>query len=200
MALIPRALRPSVLIRRKAMYSGVFGQQHVLEAVAVWCSARRSVHRSFGRNVEVSRPAKLGWPLHAVATATSVTAMSSRSCARPGWSRRSLKEHRGARHAWATSTVLALTVRPGPTSARSARRVVIVRLRQPRREIDGRRRLARSTSCSTTSTMNRESFLVIRNGTLVPGDGRLDDGRHDRDPARHLRRLNRARCLARSAV
>lgn len=22
--------------------------------------------------------------------------------------------------------------------------------------------------------MNRESFLVIRNGTLVPGDGRLD--------------------------
>ena len=23
--------------------------------------------------------------------------------------------------------------------------------------------------------MNRESFLVIRNGTLVPGDGRLDD-------------------------
>jgi sulfur carrier protein len=23
--------------------------------------------------------------------------------------------------------------------------------------------------------MNRESFLVIRNGTLVPGDGRLED-------------------------
>jgi sulfur carrier protein len=23
--------------------------------------------------------------------------------------------------------------------------------------------------------MNRESYLVIRNGTLVPGDGRLDD-------------------------
>ena len=37
--------------------------------------------------------------------------------------------------------------------------------------------------------MNRESFLVIRNGTLVPGDGRLDDRRHDRDPPRHLRRL-----------
>ncbi len=51
---------------------------------------------------------------------------------------------------------------------------MIVRLRQPKREvtIDG--------PCSVNQlldqlSMNRESFLVIRNGTLVPGDGRLDD-------------------------
>jgi sulfur carrier protein len=51
---------------------------------------------------------------------------------------------------------------------------MIVRLRQPRREItvDG--------PCSVNQLldgldMNRESFLVIRNGTLVPGDARLDD-------------------------
>ena len=51
---------------------------------------------------------------------------------------------------------------------------VLVKLRQPRREttIDG--------PCSVNElldrlSMNRESFLVIRNGTLVPGDGRLDD-------------------------
>lgn len=51
---------------------------------------------------------------------------------------------------------------------------VLVMLRQPRREttIDG--------PCSVNElldrlSMNRESFLVIRNGTLVPGDGRLDD-------------------------
>jgi sulfur carrier protein len=51
---------------------------------------------------------------------------------------------------------------------------MLVRLRQPRREttVDG--------PCSVNElldrlSMNRESFLVIRNGTLVPGDGRLDD-------------------------
>ena len=34
----------------------------------------------------------------------------------------------------------------------------------------------------------RESHLVICNGTLVPGDARLDEDRHDRSAARHLRR------------
>jgi sulfur carrier protein ThiS len=51
---------------------------------------------------------------------------------------------------------------------------MIVRLRQPPREItiEG----ARSVNQLLDELgMNRESFLVIRNGTLVPGDGRLDD-------------------------
>ena len=51
---------------------------------------------------------------------------------------------------------------------------MLVRLRQPKREIDV------DGPCSVNELldrleMNRESFLVIRNGTLVPGDGRLDD-------------------------
>ena len=50
---------------------------------------------------------------------------------------------------------------------------MLVRLRQPKREIDV------DGPCSVNELldrleMNRESFLVIRNGTLVPGDGRLD--------------------------
>jgi sulfur carrier protein len=51
---------------------------------------------------------------------------------------------------------------------------VIVRLRQPKREvtIDGGRTV---NQLLDELDMNRESFLVIRNGTLVPGDGRLDD-------------------------
>lgn len=51
---------------------------------------------------------------------------------------------------------------------------MIVRLRQPKREItvDGARTV---NQLLDELTMNRESFLVIRNGTLVPGDGRLDD-------------------------
>jgi sulfur carrier protein len=50
---------------------------------------------------------------------------------------------------------------------------VIVRLRQPTRElvIDGSRTV---NALLDELDMNRESFLVIRNGTLVPGDGRLD--------------------------
>ena len=50
---------------------------------------------------------------------------------------------------------------------------MIVRLRQPTREItvDGARTV---NQLLDQLDMNRESFLVIRNGTLVPGDGRLD--------------------------
>ena len=51
---------------------------------------------------------------------------------------------------------------------------MIVRLRQPRREItiEGGRSV---NQLLDELGMNRESFLVIRNGTLVPGDGRLDE-------------------------
>ena len=51
---------------------------------------------------------------------------------------------------------------------------MIVNLRQPKREIAvaGGRTV---NQLLDELDMNRESFLVIRNGTLVPGDGRLDD-------------------------
>jgi len=49
---------------------------------------------------------------------------------------------------------------------------LIVKLRQPKREItvDGHRTV---NQLLDELDLNRESFLVIRNGTLVPGDGRL---------------------------
>ena len=51
---------------------------------------------------------------------------------------------------------------------------MIVRLRQPTREIavEGVRSV---NQLLDQLELNRESHLVIRNGTLVPGDGRLDD-------------------------
>jgi sulfur carrier protein ThiS len=51
---------------------------------------------------------------------------------------------------------------------------MIVRLRQPRREItiEGARTV---NQLLDELGMNRESLLVIRNGTLAPGDARLDD-------------------------
>ena len=50
-----------------------------------------------------------------------------------------------------------------------------VLLRNPRREIevDGARTVG---NLLAQLGLNRESHLVIRNGTLVPGDARLDDG------------------------
>lgn len=50
---------------------------------------------------------------------------------------------------------------------------MIVKLRNPTREIviDGRRRVH---ALLAELDLNRESHLVIRNGTLVPGDGELD--------------------------
>lgn len=51
---------------------------------------------------------------------------------------------------------------------------MIVRLRQPKREItvEG---ISTVNRLLDSLDLNRESFLVIRNGTLVPGDGHLDD-------------------------
>jgi sulfur carrier protein len=52
--------------------------------------------------------------------------------------------------------------------------VVKVLLRNPRREIelDGGLTVSRLLD---DLELNRESHLVMRNGTLVPGDARLDD-------------------------
>lgn len=49
-----------------------------------------------------------------------------------------------------------------------------VRLRNPRREldVDGARTVGRLLD---ELALDRESHLVIRNGTLVPGDAHLDD-------------------------
>ncbi len=51
---------------------------------------------------------------------------------------------------------------------------MIVVLRNPRREVvvEGSRRVH---ALLAELGLNRESHLVIRNGTLVPGDGVLDD-------------------------
>ena len=45
-----------------------------------------------------------------------------------------------------------------------------VLLRNPRREVERRRARAGSTTSLAELDLDREAHLVIRNGTLVPGD------------------------------
>lgn len=51
---------------------------------------------------------------------------------------------------------------------------MIVKLRQPRRDvtIEGGRTV---NQLLDALELNREAHLVIRNGTLIPGDARLDE-------------------------
>lgn len=57
---LPRALKPSVLIRRKALYEGIFGRSTFWRIVAVWVFGRSTLKRFFGRNEEVLDFGKLG--------------------------------------------------------------------------------------------------------------------------------------------
>ena len=52
MAIVPRALRPSVVIRRKAMRQGVLGRSAFWKVVAVFVFGRATLKRTFGRNPE----------------------------------------------------------------------------------------------------------------------------------------------------
>lgn len=60
MALIPRHLRPSVIIRRKAMYSGVLGSSGFWKTVAIWVFGKVLIKRFFGKHTEVLDLKSLG--------------------------------------------------------------------------------------------------------------------------------------------
>jgi hypothetical protein len=64
MALIPRVLRPALIVRRKALYDGVFGPSTLWKAVAVVVFGRSMLKKAFGRNPELIEVAKLDGPGH----------------------------------------------------------------------------------------------------------------------------------------
>ncbi|HWL45771.1 MAG TPA: hypothetical protein VNQ73_22710 [Ilumatobacter sp.] len=57
---LPRALKPSALIRHKALYAGIFGPSKFWRLVAVWVFGRSWLKKFFGRNEEVLDVGKLG--------------------------------------------------------------------------------------------------------------------------------------------
>ena len=104
MALLPRALRPSVLIRRKAMYSGIFGQSKLWKVVAIWVFGKASIKKFFGKNVEVIDTSKLGTGRYMqLATAKPVTKRELKKLRKAGMEPPTLKEHKALGKLWTSS-------------------------------------------------------------------------------------------------
>ncbi|MFT7501317.1 MAG: hypothetical protein ACI91Q_000112 [Gammaproteobacteria bacterium] len=61
MALLPRALRPSVVIRRKVMSSGFFGRSKVWKIIGAFVFGQGSIKRFFGKNPETITKQKIGF-------------------------------------------------------------------------------------------------------------------------------------------
>ena len=60
MALLPYSLRPSVIIRRKAIRQGILGPSRMWKAVAVWVFGKKTLKKFFGKNPEVITTEKVG--------------------------------------------------------------------------------------------------------------------------------------------
>lgn len=82
---IPRALRPSVLIRRKALYAGILGPSKFWRIVAVWVFGKSSLKKFFGRNQEILDFGRLGvGRFMSIETSKPVTKRARRKAARAG--------------------------------------------------------------------------------------------------------------------
>jgi hypothetical protein len=82
---LPRALRPAVLIRRKALYAGVLGPSKFWKVVAVWVFGKATLKKFFGRNVEVLDAGPLGVGRYlSVETAEPLTRRRQRKLAKAG--------------------------------------------------------------------------------------------------------------------
>lgn len=60
MALIPRLLRPSVLIRRNAMYKGFLGTSTLWKVIGVVVFGKSTIKKFFGKSPEVIDVSSLG--------------------------------------------------------------------------------------------------------------------------------------------
>lgn len=82
MALVPRTLRPSFVIRRKAMRQGILGRSLFWKLVAGVVFGRSTLKRVFGRNPQSLGKRTIG-PGHVISVAASVP-VSRRQAKRAG--------------------------------------------------------------------------------------------------------------------
>jgi hypothetical protein len=67
---LPRALRPAVIIRNKALYQGILGPSRVWRVIAVWVFGKRFLKRFFGKTPEVLDVSAFG-PGHVLTVETT---------------------------------------------------------------------------------------------------------------------------------
>jgi hypothetical protein len=104
MALVPRMLRPSVLIRRKAMYQGFLGPSSFWKVVGVFVFGKATIKKFFGKNVEVIDLASLGAGRHMeVTTAKPLSRRARKKLRKAGTPPPTLKESRQLAQLWAES-------------------------------------------------------------------------------------------------
>ncbi|NNE12115.1 MAG: hypothetical protein HKN41_07720 [Ilumatobacter sp.] len=102
MALLPRALRPKFIIRRKAIRQGVFGQSTFWKAVAVWVFGKASIKKFFGKQPVVIDKASLGRGRYMqVATAKPLTRRQRKKLRGSGAAVPTLKERKELGRLWA---------------------------------------------------------------------------------------------------
>ena len=104
MALLPRAMRPSVMIRRKAMYSGFLGSSSFWKIVGVAVFGKSTFKKFFGKNEEVLDVSKLGVGRYMQLTTSKPTSRRSRKkMTRAGQTPPTRKSERALGQMWADS-------------------------------------------------------------------------------------------------
>ena len=104
MALIPRALRPSVLIRRKAIYQGFMGPSTLWKVIGVVVFGKSSIKKFFGKNPEVIDVSSLGSGrvMH-VTTSKPLSRRSRKKMVRAGATPPTLKGDKALGRLWVDS-------------------------------------------------------------------------------------------------
>ena len=104
MALIPRALRPSVLIRRKAMYAGFLGPSTFWKVIGVVVFGKSTIKKFFGKSPEVIDVSRLGaGRVMQITTSKPLSRRARKKIVRGGDSAPTLKGDRVLGHLWADS-------------------------------------------------------------------------------------------------
>ncbi len=102
MALLPRMLRPSVLLRRKAMYSGFLGNSGFWKFVGLLVFGKSILRKFFGKTPEVIEVTALGPERYMqVTTAKPMTRRRRRKLAKRGDRTLTLSERKALGQLWA---------------------------------------------------------------------------------------------------
>ena len=104
MAMLPRHLRPAVMIRRKALYSGFLGSSGFWKIVGVAVFGKSTLKKFFGKNEEVLDVSKLGVGRYMQLTTSKPASRRSRKkMVRAGQTPPTRKGERALGQKWADS-------------------------------------------------------------------------------------------------